>query len=213
MPFTCTLCAKSYARFPELEAHENSYDHQHKKRLKDMKALTRNPTSRVVQDRAERKRKEDTNVLGGNTQEVDWRETATRMDKAEPTGPAKGFGGVVAGTDTLGDGDKEVDREAQGRMVADNEKEEEWIICERTMPWEELGSLQDMLDLDTRRPGEMQRFVDREKAHLAIRRDDAWHKELWKGIGEKQTPIQPVDNQHESASESGSPPRALGLGY
>ena len=38
--FFCTLCQKGYARQPEFEAHENSYDHQHRKRLKEMLAFT-----------------------------------------------------------------------------------------------------------------------------------------------------------------------------
>ncbi|KAI5843634.1 zinc finger domain-containing protein [Tricharina praecox] len=37
--FYCTLCSKGYSRVHEYEAHENSYDHQHKKRFQEMKAL------------------------------------------------------------------------------------------------------------------------------------------------------------------------------
>ncbi|KAL9109973.1 MAG: hypothetical protein Q9227_005496 [Pyrenula ochraceoflavens] len=39
--FFCSLCQKGYSRMNEFEAHESSYDHQHKKRLKDMKEMQR----------------------------------------------------------------------------------------------------------------------------------------------------------------------------
>ncbi|KIX02661.1 uncharacterized protein Z518_08603 [Rhinocladiella mackenziei CBS 650.93] len=37
--FFCSLCQKGYSRMNEFEAHESSYDHQHKKRLKEMKEM------------------------------------------------------------------------------------------------------------------------------------------------------------------------------
>ncbi|KAK5955017.1 hypothetical protein OHC33_003696 [Knufia fluminis] len=39
--FYCELCQKGYSRMNEFEAHESSYDHQHRKRLKDMKEMQR----------------------------------------------------------------------------------------------------------------------------------------------------------------------------
>lgn len=39
--FFCELCQKGYSRMNEFEAHESSYDHQHKKRLKEMKEMQR----------------------------------------------------------------------------------------------------------------------------------------------------------------------------
>ncbi|OQE46514.1 hypothetical protein PENCOP_c001G07609 [Penicillium coprophilum] len=53
--FTCTLCNKSYSRHPEYEAHIGSYDHQHRKRLQDLKQLTRDPNAVEKNRRAERK--------------------------------------------------------------------------------------------------------------------------------------------------------------
>ncbi|EER28266.1 hypothetical protein D8B26_004585 [Coccidioides posadasii str. Silveira] len=53
--FTCTLCNKSYSRHPEYEAHISSYDHQHKKRLRDLKQLSRDPNAAERARRAERK--------------------------------------------------------------------------------------------------------------------------------------------------------------
>jgi uncharacterized protein YjlB len=37
--FYCDLCSKGYSRQNEYDAHESSYDHQHKKRLKEMKSM------------------------------------------------------------------------------------------------------------------------------------------------------------------------------
>ncbi|KAJ5961108.1 Zinc finger C2H2 [Penicillium vulpinum] len=53
--FTCALCNKSYSRHPEYEAHIGSYDHQHRKRLQDLKQLTRDPNAVEKNRRAERK--------------------------------------------------------------------------------------------------------------------------------------------------------------
>ncbi|PYH96179.1 hypothetical protein BO71DRAFT_375851 [Aspergillus ellipticus CBS 707.79] len=53
--FTCTLCNKSYSRHPEYEAHISSYDHQHRKRLQDLKQLSRDPNAAEKARRAERK--------------------------------------------------------------------------------------------------------------------------------------------------------------
>ncbi|KAK4863195.1 hypothetical protein LT330_001973 [Penicillium expansum] len=53
--FTCSLCNKSYSRHPEYEAHIGSYDHQHRKRLQDLKQLTRDPNAVEKNRRAERK--------------------------------------------------------------------------------------------------------------------------------------------------------------
>lgn len=53
--FTCTLCNKSYSRHPEYEAHISSYDHQHRKRLQDLKQLSRDPNAAEKARKAEKK--------------------------------------------------------------------------------------------------------------------------------------------------------------
>jgi len=53
--FTCTLCNKSYSRHPEYEAHISSYDHQHRKRLQELKQLSRDPNAAERARRAEKK--------------------------------------------------------------------------------------------------------------------------------------------------------------
>lgn len=41
--FYCQLCQKGYSRMNDYEAHLSSYDHSHKQRLRDMKAMVRDP--------------------------------------------------------------------------------------------------------------------------------------------------------------------------
>ncbi|CAO1598586.1 hypothetical protein XANCAGTX0491_002348 [Xanthoria calcicola] len=53
--FHCELCNKGYGRINELEAHESSYDHLHKKRLKDLRHMTRDPSAPSRARRQEQK--------------------------------------------------------------------------------------------------------------------------------------------------------------
>ncbi|PFH56028.1 hypothetical protein XA68_17182 [Ophiocordyceps unilateralis] len=53
--FYCTLCSKGYSRMNEYEAHLSSYDHTHKQRLKDMKAMVRDPNAGARARKAEAK--------------------------------------------------------------------------------------------------------------------------------------------------------------
>ncbi|PTB70257.1 hypothetical protein BBK36DRAFT_1173669 [Trichoderma citrinoviride] len=53
--FYCTLCSKGYSRMNDYEAHLSSYDHSHKQRLKDMKAMVRDPNAGAKARKAEAK--------------------------------------------------------------------------------------------------------------------------------------------------------------
>lgn len=53
--FYCSLCAKGYSRMNDYEAHLSSYDHSHKQRLKDMKAMVRDPNAGSRARKAEAK--------------------------------------------------------------------------------------------------------------------------------------------------------------
>ncbi|KUI54248.1 G patch domain-containing protein 8 [Cytospora mali] len=53
--FYCDLCQKGYSRHNEYEAHLSSYDHSHKVRLKEMRAMTRDPTAAARARKAEAK--------------------------------------------------------------------------------------------------------------------------------------------------------------
>ncbi|RJE24445.1 C2H2 finger domain protein [Aspergillus sclerotialis] len=81
--FTCTLCNKSYSRHPEYESHISSYDHQHRKRLQDLKQLSRDPNAAEKARRAERKADADAGL-----RVIDTKETSA----PSATGPAAGGG-------------------------------------------------------------------------------------------------------------------------
>lgn len=49
--FFCDLCQKGYARANEYAAHESSYDHTHKKRLKELKAMDKSMSDSVSKAR------------------------------------------------------------------------------------------------------------------------------------------------------------------
>jgi uncharacterized protein (UPF0297 family) len=53
--FYCELCSKGYSRMNDYEAHLSSYDHSHKQRLKDMKAMVRDPNAVARARKAEAK--------------------------------------------------------------------------------------------------------------------------------------------------------------
>ncbi|KAK4040383.1 hypothetical protein C8A01DRAFT_46279 [Parachaetomium inaequale] len=57
--FYCQLCQKGYSRMNDYEAHLSSYDHSHKQRLKDMKAMVRDPAA------AARARRQEEKAAGG----------------------------------------------------------------------------------------------------------------------------------------------------
>ncbi|KAI9721076.1 MAG: hypothetical protein M1812_002557 [Candelaria pacifica] len=61
--FYCELCSKGYSRMNEYEAHESSYDHQHKKRLKEMKQMSRDPLATSKARKAERKADEKSGLI------------------------------------------------------------------------------------------------------------------------------------------------------
>lgn len=63
MSFHCDLCNKGYARLPEWEAHEASYDHQHTKRLKEMKQMQKDPAAAQRARKAERRADESGGMI------------------------------------------------------------------------------------------------------------------------------------------------------
>jgi hypothetical protein len=75
------LCNKSYSRHPEYEAHIGSYDHQHRKRLQDLKQLSRDPNAAEKARRAERKADAEAGL-----------KVIEKTDNAPPTGASTGGG-------------------------------------------------------------------------------------------------------------------------
>ncbi|KAJ5219763.1 hypothetical protein N7468_008967 [Penicillium chermesinum] len=76
--FTCSLCNKSYARHPEYEAHIGSYDHQHRRRLQDLKELSRDPNAAEKARRAERKADEQNGLTVIDTPNADTSNTLNK---------------------------------------------------------------------------------------------------------------------------------------
>ena len=55
-PFYCELCAKQYKMASEFEAHLGSYDHHHKKRLRELREAE---SSRAKEERQRREQKRE----------------------------------------------------------------------------------------------------------------------------------------------------------
>ncbi|KAF4550996.1 Hypothetical protein D9617_15g043500 [Elsinoe fawcettii] len=168
-PFFCTLCAKGYLRAPELEAHENSYDHQHKKRLKEMTRLTRNPTSAVKDSRAEKRRRENNEMISVNLQDVKAKEDAGRGERGfRPIG--------------FGEQGREPVRGLEEEEKAKDKDEEEFVLVEGPIPWEKLGEVGESVDLSVNRPWEVQRIMERVEAHEKTRKDKAYYEDVWRRV-------------------------------
>lgn len=90
--FTCTLCNKSYSRHPEYEAHIGSYDHQHRKRLQDLKQLSRDPNAAEKARRAERKADAEAGL-----RVIDAPPGGTKSSGGSTTGGGGGGGGFKKG--------------------------------------------------------------------------------------------------------------------
>lgn len=109
----------------EFEAHESSYDHQHKKRLKEMKEMQR----QVVRDSGPT-RKEEKGVLmsiklGGSKEKEAGGAGGFRKGGFKKMNAFVSVAGVEEGADADADGDKGVKREEGERgMVDENENVE-----------------------------------------------------------------------------------------
>jgi hypothetical protein len=118
-PFFCTLCSKGYARIHDFEAHENSYDHQHKKRFAEMKAMQRAAPSSA--SAAERSRRDDERaglkpislaaVGGKNKKKLGGFRSAFDVGDAAQSKPAGGFKRAFGGGEAKGVGEKEASGE------------------------------------------------------------------------------------------------------
>ncbi|KAL8729559.1 MAG: hypothetical protein Q9166_004639 [cf. Caloplaca sp. 2 TL-2023] len=109
--FFCELCNKGYGRINEFEAHEGSYDHLHKKRLKDLRQMTRDPSAPSRARRAEQK----ANPISIKPL------SSTPSSKAGGGFKKGGFKNAFGGDD---DGEKEVKVETVGKGVMEAEGKE-----------------------------------------------------------------------------------------
>jgi len=128
------MCSKGYGRITELEAHENSYDHQHRKRMKEMKQITRNPTAAVRNSRSEKKRSENSDMISLN------------LNKEKSDGVKRGF--------------KDIGRDASQQLrptptapvpdvVMKDAPVKEQQEVKRPLKWDDLTQLSSILDPST----------------------------------------------------------------
>jgi len=215
------LCQKGYARVNEFEAHENSYDHQHKKvrhsfppsarfapvlyhstsflapslginsfqdqllqsalpqlelnglqRLKDMKAMTRQPPSGV------KRKSEKSDMVSINLQPT---ESAPRGPHSSAKKSATRPIGWPAPSQTSEPKAETATAAEEGAPQLKSKPEEErWE--ERPLAWEELEQADDLVDLVTMRPPGVQKIVDAHRDHMSRRRDHAAHNDIWSQV-------------------------------
>ncbi|EEP77700.1 conserved hypothetical protein [Uncinocarpus reesii 1704] len=136
--FTCTLCNKSYSRHPEYEAHISSYDHQHKKRLRDLKQLSRDPNAAERARKAERKADAEAGLVvvdtaqtaaggkssagGGGFKKGGFKSSFTVVSAgsggATGAGNAAAAGGGLIRKNVLGDDDEDEEKRAESESAA-----------------------------------------------------------------------------------------------
>jgi len=170
--FFCDLCQKGYARVNELEPHENSYHHQHKKRLKEMKAMTRQPPG------GSRRKAEKSDMVSVNLQSDTQRLGLARQNRggeaSRPVGwPVPAVQAVEKGPAK----EKEVKK--------DTEEEERWE--DRPLAWEELDEAGGMVDLDAMRPGSLRNTVDASRELVEKREDAEFYNDIWARVEEMRS--------------------------
>ncbi|KAK5019132.1 hypothetical protein BJ546DRAFT_119164 [Cryomyces antarcticus] len=114
--FFCELCQKGYARMNEFEAHESSYDHSHKKRLKEMKQMTRDPLATDKARRAERRADEKSGLIAIKPISLSANATSTSAGKGFKRGGFKSAFGAPADTAVEGSDNKPFAKQ-EGRVV------------------------------------------------------------------------------------------------
>ncbi|MCJ1410757.1 hypothetical protein MMC19_004843 [Ptychographa xylographoides] len=93
----------------EFEAHESSYDHQHKKRLKEMKQMQRDPLASSKARKAERKADEKSGLITIKPVKLDMGSAAVAGSGFKKGGFKNAFGG-----------DAEVKKEYDGESGSGN---------------------------------------------------------------------------------------------
>lgn len=128
------MCNKGYGRITDFEAHENGYDHQHRKRMKELKQITRNPTQAVRNSRSEKKRNENSDMISLN------------LNKEKSDGVKRGF------KDIGRDASQQV-RSAPTAPVPDvvmkDTPAKEQQEVQRPLRWDDLTQMSSILDPST----------------------------------------------------------------
>ncbi|KAI5201155.1 hypothetical protein E4T39_05397 [Aureobasidium subglaciale] len=133
--FYCDLCSKGYDRVTDFEAHENSYDHQHRKRMKELKQITRNPTAAVRNSRTEKKRTENSEMISLNLNK------APKIDGAK-----RGFRDIGGDKDTSQDTRTTTTAATIPDVVMKEAPVREQVEVEVPLRWDDLTRLSSILD-------------------------------------------------------------------
>ncbi|KAI8357166.1 hypothetical protein B0O80DRAFT_446690 [Mortierella sp. GBAus27b] len=94
--FYCALCDKQYERISEYEVHLSSYDHNHKKRFKEMKDTSRAGAANVTNKIKEKERKREERELA-KLQEAAMKKTGGTVGNSTQTqqpGTSSGLGSI-----------------------------------------------------------------------------------------------------------------------
>ncbi|KAI5196645.1 hypothetical protein E4T38_08398 [Aureobasidium subglaciale] len=132
--FYCDMCSKGYGRITDFEAHENSYDHQHRKRMKELKQITRNPTAAVRNSRTEKKRTENSEMISLNL---------NKASKAD--GVKRGFRDIGGDKDTTQDTRTTTAATVPDVVMKDAPVREQAEV-EAPLRWDDLTRLSSILD-------------------------------------------------------------------
>ncbi|KAH0384714.1 hypothetical protein KCU92_g4204, partial [Aureobasidium melanogenum] len=132
--FYCDLCGKGYDRITQLEAHENGYDHQHRKRMKEMKQITRNPTAAVRNSRTEKKRIENSEMISLN------------LNKGKSDGVKRGFKDIGSDASQAA---RSTATTAMPDVVMKEAPVKEQTEVERPLRWDDLAQSPPILDPST----------------------------------------------------------------
>ncbi|KAL1311290.1 hypothetical protein AAFC00_001474 [Neodothiora populina] len=152
--FYCELCGKGYARIDQIETHENSYEHQHRKRAKEMRALTNKATAAARESASnrgggggDRRRRENAGMLSSNLQTSDGARPSNATGFRDVTQVKSGAGAGATVTAAMAEDVKDVD---ETQIM-----EEEVKMVMRPPDYGELSRCYSLVDV-SRLPAELQ---------------------------------------------------------
>jgi len=118
----------------------------------------------------------------------------------KPVGFAVATVATPAGNPTATTGDKE---DEEGKEMGD--KEDGYKVLNIPILWDDLDGLDDLVDLKTDRPREMEEFMGRLRDNERLISDEEYRKKIWKGIDAPWI-------KDKRGVDRETPERAIGLG-
>lgn len=184
--YTCDLCNKGYDRALDLDSHLNSYDHQHRQRMRDMKTGLRHPPG------GGKRKAEKSDMVAIDLSSVNKAKGGTKGAGKKDAAGSRPPGWPAPKTTVAIEGDLTDPEAAQARPgrplgdtkpvdVADEEVRDEKMI---DMPplWEELDGIDELVDLGPHRPPEAQRLTDMSNAWMSARGNVEMYDDIWEQV-------------------------------